>query len=266
MGKNFVMSKFKIINLIDKLFVSVAIFLFIFAWINFYTRNLWLTFVLSLIFTSACVFILFYVLNKKQQKTFANKTQIENIEKCYLSFKLMPLKNQLDLLLGALNSPTAKIENNTIIFHDNNKKIGMIIATEHEAITENIFLNLIANFRFSNLDELIIVCSSAMTFNTNIFSNKKFSFLTKEKLFENYFNTSKIFPKTDDFCSQKSKVKFIEILNKFFIPYKAKSYFVCGLILVFSSIILPYHFYYIIFGSTLLLFSIICKLKKIIYH
>lgn len=266
MGKNFVMSKFKIVNLIDKFFVSAAIFLFIFAWINFYTRNLWLTFVLSLIFSASCVFILFYLLNKKQQKTFANKTQIENIEKCYLSFKLMPLKNQLNLLLCTINNPTAKIENNIIIFHDNNKKIGMVIATEYETITENIFLNLIANFRFSDLDELIIVCSSVMTFNVNIFSNKKFCFLTKEKLFENYFNASKIFPETDDFNSQKNKVEFIEILNKFFIPHKAKSYFVCGLILVFSSIILPYHFYYIIFGSTLLLFSIICKLKKIISH
>ena len=43
------MSRFKIINLFDKIFVTSAIFLIIFAWINFYIRDLYTTFILSII-------------------------------------------------------------------------------------------------------------------------------------------------------------------------------------------------------------------------
>ena len=84
--------------------------------------------------------------------------------------------------------------------------------------------------------------------------------ITKEKLFIDYFSKYQIYPDESKINTSITKLKFKDILNGLFIPEKAKSYFFCGLILIFSSIILPYHLYYIIFGSLLLIFSIICKI------
>lgn len=258
------MTKFKVVNLIDKLFITTAIFLFIFAWINFYTRNLWLTFVLSLIFSFACVFLLFYFINKKQVKTNKSKSEIENINKFFLGFRLMTTTEQQNLFLNILKDKNIKLENNFLIYNENNKKIAIFFATEFETITENIFFNIVSKFRNVNIDEIKIVCLSFQPINTNILKGKTFTFVNKENLFKNYFESYNNFPNIEDINSSKLKFNFIDILNNFFTPHKAKSYFVCGLILIFSSIILPYHFYYIIFGSMFLLFAIICKIKKIV--
>ena len=82
------MSKYRIVNLIDKIFISVAIFLIIYAWINFYIRNLWTTFFLSLIFTFAVLFILFYFTEKKQNKLSLNKKNVDDMNKYFLAFLL----------------------------------------------------------------------------------------------------------------------------------------------------------------------------------
>jgi len=260
------MTKYKVINLIDKIFISVAIFLFIFAWINFYTRNLWLTFILSLVFTFACLFLLFYFVNKKTKKNTAHKNELLEIDKCYFGFRLMSLNNQLHLLSTALKNQNTKIENEMLTYTENNKKIGIYIATEFETITENIFFNIASKFRDSDIDEIQIICYSFASFNAMLFKNKTFVFIDKTKLYKSLFLPNNVFPFFDDLNTIKKQIKLIDVLSKFFVPHKAKSYFICGLILIFSSIILPYHFYYIIFGSMFLLFSIICKLKKIICY
>jgi len=59
---------------------------------------------------------------------------------------------------------------------------------------------------------------------------------------------------------EKQKFNIKTLALNLFVPQKAKSYLFCGSILIFSSIILPYNYYYIIVGSMLLMFGIICKL------
>ena len=80
------MSKFKIFNLFDKLFITVAIFLIAYAWINFYIRSLWITFVLSLIITFASVFVLYYFLNKKSSKVALSNKEKAEINKTFYIF------------------------------------------------------------------------------------------------------------------------------------------------------------------------------------
>ena len=63
------MQKYKITSFFDKLMVSCAIFLILYAWINFYIRNLWTTFILSLILSTAIVYVIYYIINKKHEKT-----------------------------------------------------------------------------------------------------------------------------------------------------------------------------------------------------
>lgn len=256
------MSKFKIVNLFDKIFVSVSIFLIIYAWLNFYIRNLFSTFILSLIFSSAIIFVLYYFLNKKQERVKLNKKSTDEMNKSFLSFRLTPKKEKLDLLYQIFSREyETKLDNGILSYVKDDKKHIVLIATHIDRINENELINLVDEFVNLDFDVIDIICQDvSQNINSNIFIDKKIVFLTKEKLYTDYFSKYLIFPDDSKIDTSITKLKFRDILKNFFLPEKARSYFFCGLILIFSSIILPYHIYYILFGSTLLIFAIVCKL------
>lgn len=256
------MSKFKIVNLFDKIFVSVSIFLIIYAWLNFYIRNLFSTFILSLIFSSAIIFVLYYFLNKKHERVKLNKKSTDEMNKSFLSFRLTPKKEKLDLLYQIFSREyETKLDNGILSYVKDDKKHIVLIATHIDRINENELINLVDEFVNLDFDVIDIICQDvSQNINSNIFIDKKIVFLTKEKLYTDYFSKYSIFPDDSKIDTSITKLKFRDILKNFFLPEKARSYFFCGLILIFSSIILPYHIYYILFGSTLLIFAIVCKL------
>lgn len=256
------MSKFKIVNLFDKIFVSVSIFLIIYAWLNFYIRNLFSTFILSLIFSSAIIFVLYYFLNKKQERVKLSKKSTDEMNKSFLSFRLTPKKEKLDLLYQIFSREyETKLDNGILSYVKDDKKHIVLIATHIDRINENELINLVDEFVNLDFDVIDIICQDvSQNINSNIFIDKKIVFLTKEKLYTDYFSKYSIFPDDSKIDTSITKLKFRDILKNFFLPEKARSYFFCGLILIFSSIILPYHIYYILFGSTLLIFAIVCKL------
>ncbi len=256
------MSKFKIVNLFDKIFVSVSIFLIIYAWLNFYIRNLFSTFILSLIFSSAIIFVLYYFLNKKHERVKLSKKSTDEMNKSFLSFRLTPKKEKLDLLYQIFSREyETKLDNGILSYVKDDKNHIVLIATHIDRINENELINLVDEFVNLDFDVIDIICQDvSQNINSNIFIDKKIVFLTKEKLYTDYFSKYSIFPDDSKIDTSITKLKFRDILKNFFLPEKARSYFFCGLILIFSSIILPYHIYYILFGSTLLIFAIVCKL------
>ena len=92
------MSRFKLINLIDKLFITCCIFLIAYAWINFFIRNLWLTFIFSLIFSLSFSFIVFYLANKKNEKKTSNINHSKMVETNFLAFQLLSKQDKLETI------------------------------------------------------------------------------------------------------------------------------------------------------------------------
>ncbi|MBR1988166.1 MAG: hypothetical protein IKA36_03895, partial [Clostridia bacterium] len=112
-----------------------------------------------------------------------------------------------------------------------------------------------------SVDEIDIICESfSPNINTKILKNKTINLIDKTKLYNDYFLKSCLFPNSENIDSKITKLSFLDIIKNMFAPHRAKSYFFCGLILIFSAIILPYFLYYLIVGSLLLCFSIVCKL------
>ncbi len=258
------MSKYKIVNLIDKVFITVSIFLIVYAWINFFLRNLWITFLFSLVFTFACAFLLFYFLNKREVKKTQNKKYLKDVEQNFLAFQLMNKANQLNLIKTILNKShkTEKIKDSLIFFH-NNQTSQILISLSYEKLNQFELNNLIAK-REKDVTVLKIICHDfEPNINTKILKNLTIEFITKKKLYDEFFLTFNTFPNCSNLEDKNEKIKFKILIKNFFIPRKAKSFFLCGLVLIFSSIILPYHYYYLIFGSLLLVFSIICKIQPL---
>ena len=256
------MSKFAIINLIDKVFISVSIFLIIFAWINFYTRNLWISFILGLIFSFACVFLLYYFLGKKKEKLSLNKKENDNINKIFLAFRLMQNNEQLNFLKQCLNPFRVEIKNNVLLYEKNNVKHAIILVCSLNILCENDFINIVQQTKNLDATEFEIICNCCENFSTKILKNKNYKITTKFEFVKKYFLQTNTIPCCDEIDTSVGKTRFQDILNRLFLPHKAKPYFWCGLILIFSSVIIPYHAYYIVFGSMLMLFAIICKIKK----
>ena len=151
-----------------------------------------------------------------------------------------------------------KIKKGVLFYEKDNKQHQIILATHFDKVNQKTLLNLLDE-NATNVDCYDIICASSEYINPNIYTNKSILITNKEKLYKLFVETG-VFPNIEILTKNISKPKFKDILRKFFVPEKSKSYFFCGLILIFSSIILPYHYYYIVFGSVLLMFSIICKL------
>ncbi len=257
------MTKNLFVNLIDKLFISICAFLLIFAWINFYTRNLIVSFVLGLIFSSSCLFLFFYFVSKRNKKLAKTNQDIEQVNKCFLNFKIMTTDEQLSFLKNTLKQYNPKVENE-ILFYNSNKSKAVYIATDLKILTENDFLYIVKKTKNLLVEELEILCCETEAFNTEILTNIKYSIINKTKLYKKFFEPSNCYPSNENIKQAKKKPSLDLILKRFFLPHKAKSYFICGLILIFSGIILPFHVYYTVFGSMLLLFALICKIKSLI--
>ncbi len=253
------MSKFKIINLIDKVFVTTAIFLIVFGWINFYLRSLWTSFILSTIISLALVYILYFFMERKQTKTKNEKASIERINLMFLAFKLSTKEEKIRLLNQIYSkSYQTKVKKGVLFYEKENKTHQIILATHIGKIDQHALLNLMDE-NIDKADCYEIICENSEYLNTEILAGKKVEIINKNHLYSMFFNAD-IYPNVEILAKNINKPKFKDIVRQIFNPIKSKSYFFCGLILIFSSIILPYHYYYIIFGSMLLLFSVICKL------
>ena len=260
------MSKYKVINLFDKLFVTISVFLIIYAWINFFIRNLIVTFFFSLIFSAAVVFLIFYIFNRKKEKTTKTKAYLKDIEEKFLAFRLMSKTNQLYLINSIIQKDyKSKIINNYIAYKTDSKTCLILIATNIEKLTEFDVINLLQSL--PKVDIIEIICNESFgNVNMKILADTDIFFKTKKSLYDEYFFKHSIYPNCELLSTKKTHLNFKQIMKNFTTPNKAKSYFFCGLILIFSSIILPYHFYYLIFGSALLILSIICKLQPLFKH
>ena len=253
------MSKFRIVNLIDKIFLTISLFLLCFAWINFYLRSLWTSFILSTIISIALISVIYFFINRKQTKIKNIKVNNEKIDTTFLAFKLTSKEEKLKLLnkIYSKNFET-KIKKGTLFYNKDNKTHQVILATHFEKLDQRTLVNLLDE-NISEVDCYDIICNKTEFVNLNIFAKKSVEIINKENLYK-LFVENDIFPDIDMLAKNINKPKFKDILRQFFVPSKSKSYFLCGLILLLSSIILPYHYYYIIFGSVLLIFSVICKL------
>ena len=258
------MSRFKIINVFDKVFVSFCVFLIIFAWLNFFARNLWFSFITSLVLSGAVLFIMFYLLEKTKIKKINSKKRIDDIEKTFLCFKTMTKNQKLECVKNIVSKNlNAEIFEDSIIYKHEQNLHQIFIATNEKILSEQTLFNILEN-RHELAQKILIICENYnTTFNTNLLKDLIIKIVDKTTFFDEYLSVINTQLDTT-VLNEKCKKTIKQIMSNLFVPHKAKQYFFCGLILIFSSLILPYKTYYLIFGSLLMLFTILCKLQPAI--
>ena len=264
---NLYMSKFKLVNTFDNLFIVLSIFLISYAWINFYLHSLWLSFFLILIFTgSICVVLHFFLSKKNNKKILTNKT-LKEIETNFFAFQLMSQKNQVLLIKSTLKDCKNILTFNNFLTYEKDNKKHLLTLDVLSPTTDDKLIKILSDFADADFDVLEIVnLKNETTIPLNILKEKTIKFIDKSSLYSNHFLPAQKYPNKTQINYSESKLKFNEILKNFLQRKKAKSYFLCGIILLFSSLIFPFSAYYVVMGSTLLFFSIMCiiypKFKK----
>lgn len=254
------MSKFKFINILDFIFIFVAIFLIFFAWINFFIRNIFLSIFLAVFLSSTIIFCFrYFKLRKKQKYQLSEKSQIELTKfkfaiQTYSSGKLISVLKKL-----VPNNCEVKTKNGTLYFLHNNQSWAFIPFLQN--LDDIKLLNLIKNVSAENITIFCTSYDKQAEYVGSVFKNRVIKLVDIEKLFS-LLQDKNIEINTDNIDLAKPKISIKEILKNSLQPKNAKGYFISGLVLLFTSLIIPYKIYYVVFSSVLLILSILCKFRK----
>ena len=254
------MSKFKFINIIDTAFLSILTFLIIFAWVQFFAKNLLLSLFVSAILAIAVMLGARWLKSRKynaSQQIIANNA---NLIKFKLTVQTMPTAKLASMIKRLI--PTkylAKTNKGDIVFTKDTQSFTFTFYYS-TPLNEAKVLELI---KTKTADNLAIFCSShdkEAKLVSTAFKNKKIELVDLEQLYQ-IFNQNNIALNTDHIDLNKSKITLKEILKNSLSRDKSKGYFISGLVLLFTSIIIPYRIYYVVFSSVLFLLSLLCRLK-----
>ena len=252
------MSKFKFINILDLIFITIASFLLVFAWVQFFLRNLIFSLLISAIITSSML-ITIKLIKSKHLSRLQNKTRLEaDILKFKLTIQTLPSTKFAQLIKKLIPQRlNPHIQKGDIIFTSNNTST---ICTYSDELNVSILLKIIKE-KLS--DSLIIFCpdySEDVKHISTSFQNKSIKLVKLDELYP-IFNQHNIQIDTSNINLHKCKLTLKEIALNAISRDKSKGYFISGLILLFTSIIIPYRIYYVIFSTILLGLSIICRFR-----
>ena len=255
------MKESKFVKLIDRAFISFCLFLLLYAWINFYIRDLLSTFIISLILTSSITFIIFLHLNNKvKSKSNLAAVQID-IDKNFLAFSLLPENKKANLIKTILDREyMTKIEKNKVYYNLDNKRICISFLNK-DIENQNDLIYAINELTLSGIDKICLVTNIInKNVETQLLNNIEIEIIDKTKLYTDYFLKYQIYPDKTNLIEKNDKINLAKILSNILDERRAKNYFFVGLILVFSSIIIPFRTYYLICASIFLCLAIACKI------
>ncbi len=256
------MIKIKIGNAIDIVLTSCIFFVLFFAWIRFYSKNVYLSIFSSIFITFLLVFFLFFYKRKKDTK-----------KELTLKQKNLALDTALQLRFSSAKSVRSyfkKLLENK--FKTEEKKDGLLITKNNKlnffvpCFSEEIFKSddlarLYSKAKEYNADEITI---SAVTFDDNCknlskaITNIKITLLDAFETYTQLIEPSNELPEKV-VNTQKAKLTFRQLLSYALSKERTKSYFMLGIVLIISSFFVLFKIYYLIFGSILMLMAVLTR-------
>ena len=255
------MSKFKIVNIVDLIFIAFATFLIIFAWVQFFVKNILLSLFISATLSISILLVFNYFKSKKQlkkQALFASQTK-------FLKFKLaiqtMSNQNLIKLIKKLIPSPSTTTTKGDIRFI----KDEIVYLLTFFYCYELNSLKLMDLIKTKNCSHLIVFCSSfnkdAEQISTS-FKNKQITLISLEQLYD-LCNKKGIDVDISNINLSKSKITIKTLLKTLVSRHNSKGYFISGLVILFTSLLIPYRIYYVVVSSILFILSALCRFKPV---
>lgn len=255
------MKVLKISKLFDFLFGVSFLFLISFVWIRYFFENIWLTLFLSSLLTFLIVSIFHasqkYFLNKKNltEKDIINASNIST------NFLLLKKAETLKIFEKKLNVKySVKTKSDFLIVNKN------ILRPVYSAsiITSKEVLETYTKTKEENFEKMIIVCKKATDEakeTTRLFADIKCLILEEFEAYENIFKPLNFEVPTVKKI-KKEKRKFSDYLSLALNKQRTKNYLMISVFMLFSSFVLRYNIYYIVFASITTLLGLYSYFNK----
>lgn len=244
----------KLSKISNTLFLSSIIFCLFFLWCNYYTKNLKLSLISSIIVFFAFLIIYIPIKLAVSQKKTNKKKEIEKFDNFKLQLQYSKSSNILKLIEKELNiNNYQKISDNHFFV---NNSFDIYIYTSVHTPVENIIQNRIS-------DNIYILCLEKISIPVHI-NNINITILDSVYLFK--LLDSDI-PNTLDkvITIKKPKYRLKDIVCIVLCREKSRNYFWLGVLLLFSSLFTPFSTYYIIFATILFILSLISRFNSILF-
>ena len=253
------MKKTKISIYFDSLLISFSSFVVLFLWINQKIKNAKTSFFVCIFITMLIFYVIFKHLNNKYNlskiKSFEQKHAFSCLEKLTFSSEEF-CQNFINSLLNSHTLSDKLFENEQFYFCINLKTIS----------DENLF-HCANNFflKTSMSKPLIFITNEQSDSFQKLISNSPikyksadfyelYSLMKHNNYYPENINNSKV--------RQKNLKNFKNKLSQSLSRKSFFKYFISGLSLIILSIYIPFSFYYLLFGSLLFIFSILCLFSK----
>lgn len=251
------MKKFQIMNIVNMLFRLTIIFLICLVWCRYFIKTLWISITVTCILTILIDFI-FHFFNKRKHGKIQIKKEEQNLIEEYTNTFIFSTQQQNLQFFNELAATkhSSKIYGGKVIINHTNIKIALFTCFSFKDFTTD---NLVEIYNKCKNVNRIIVC-------TNTVEDKAYSLaktlnietiiLDKESVYTKLLKQYNYFPHTTSLKTAE-KTKINDVLSYALNKNRTKGYFFSSIVLLFSSLIVPYKLYYVIFASLLLVLSFV---------
>ena len=241
------MKKIRISNIFDFLIGTSFLFLVFFVWTRYFVHKIWLTIIISSVLTFFAISIYHIIQTKRQNKKILSENEMKNAHQISTKFLLMTKQEILKEFEKYLSIKyLTKSKSDYLIINDNILRPIFSSAT----ISDRDVIESYTKIKKMNVKKLIIVCQGASTEAKKIaelITDKKVVVLEEFDAFENIYKPLKFeIPKNANERSKKNIGDYVSFALK---KERTKNYLIVAFFLLFSSFILRYNIYYVVFAS-----------------
>lgn len=252
---------FKLSSLLSIIFRITLIFLIVFIWARYYIDSLYIAIIVSCLGTIMIDLFIKLIRNKHDKTLSLKRAELEKIESINNTFLFGDENETLMFFYNlALKKHNAiKKKDYILIEHDNGEKIVLMPFYTYRKVNVDDLILCVNKIKKIGPTKLVLCVSSADSLIYKFVEKLSLEIviLNKEETYLKLLSEYNFYP--DNLINlkevQKNNIKTLVSysLNK----SRTKGYFLASCIMLFSSFLVRYNIYYIIFSTFLLILSLI---------
>ncbi len=238
----------RISKFFDFLFGTAFLFLICFVWTRYFVHDVWKTIAISAIVTFFIISVYHIIKNKKESRKQLTEQEIKNAKKISTNFLLKTKQEILKEFEKNLSKKyQTKIKSDYLII--NNNILRPIFSSA--VITDKEVIESYTKTKSLSAEKLIIVCKNANVEAkkiANMIDGQKVIVLEEIEAYDDIYKPLN-FSVPDKMQDTKKRKKAYDYLSFALNKARTKNYLIVAVFLLFSSFLLRYNIYYIIFAS-----------------
>jgi len=254
------MKRYALSNILDTVFKTVIIFAICFVWIRYYVYSLNETLLYTILLTIIINLIFLFFKKKKEKNEKINKDEQLKINECVNEFLFSSHKKNTQFFYKLLQKKhKVTYQKPFLIITKSNGKIGLLPYYKNRKLTMDTVKNFIILAKKKELKKLIICCKTSEQEVLNLckqYTQIKLLILDAKQTYYKLLKPYNYFPQIVTNLIEEQKLTTSQMLVVMFDKKRTKGYVISAVILLFTSFIVPYNIYYVIFSSFLFLLAL----------